>query len=186
MQHCAALGETLPRHVLTLIHRPVQPNHATVFRVQHLRPVAFTHCRVHNDSRAPPGTASSPPRGNDVHQHEPILWHCATSNAAAWCERFCDADIQPSRRCGRIATCKGGCIIWASFCSALVADDTDVETTHSEVGRMVISGVWFLFVLRASFAYTTSHVPSARDRFVRLRQRVQMLYVLLVADIVEL
>lgn len=31
MQHCAALGETLTRHVLMLIHRPVLPNHATSF-----------------------------------------------------------------------------------------------------------------------------------------------------------
>lgn len=165
MQDCAALGETLPRHVLMLIHRCSQTTQRLSCATA--RPVAFTHCRVHNDSRAPPATASSPPRGNDAHQHEPVLWYCATSSAAAWCERFCDADIQPSRRCGRIATCKGGCIISASFCSDLVADDTDVASTHSDVGRMVMSVVWFLFDLRTFCAYTTSHVWTARDRFVR-------------------
>jgi hypothetical protein len=54
-----------------------------------VRPLhAGSLCRIqsaalHVDSRAPPGTASSPPRGKDARQHEPIRRYCATEKVCA-------------------------------------------------------------------------------------------------------
>jgi hypothetical protein len=59
---------------------------ATSTKVRSLR--AGSLCRIqsaalHVDSRAPPGTASSPPRGKDARQHESIRRYCVTETVCA-------------------------------------------------------------------------------------------------------
>jgi len=65
------------------------------------------------DSRAPPSTASSPPRDSDARQHEPLLRFRVTSNAA--CGVIVPARIVlDAATVGQWQICKADCIIWAS------------------------------------------------------------------------